>query len=213
MRGRNSALTKRAARRSGSSRGSPASAAFEVVHAPRAGVEGRERIDQHDLAVEPREMIAEERPHHHVLVGLVAPLHHRPQRARRGAVPSARQIERREGQRRRAREIARHQEAAGRQQAHGEALVAAGLQIVGEQLRGVSARLLVLAAPRRRASRDGACQGAASCARGARARQREALGRPLLVALAEQRQVEQPFAGIVDDVERERAVARRCADW
>ena len=38
------------------------------------------------------------------------------------------------------------------------------------------------------------------------ARQREALGRPLLVALVEQRQVEQPFAGIVDDIERERAV-------
>ncbi len=38
------------------------------------------------------------------------------------------------------------------------------------------------------------------------ARLREALGRPLLVALVEQRQVEQPFAGIVDDVERQRAV-------
>ena len=35
--------------------------------------------------------------------------------------------------------------------------------------------------------------------------EREALGRPLLVALAEQRQVEQPFARIVDDVERQRA--------
>ena len=43
------------------------------------------------------------------------------------------------------------------------------------------------------------------CAR-AVARQREAFGRPLLVALVEQRQVEQPFAGIVDDVERQRAV-------
>ena len=43
------------------------------------------------------------------------------------------------------------------------------------------------------------------CAR-AFARQREAFGRPLLIALVEQRQVEQPFAGIVDDIERQRAV-------
>ena len=70
-------------------------------------------------------MIAVERPHHHVLVGLVAPLHHRPERAcGRAAVGGT--VERREGERRRARKIARHQEAAGRQQAHGEALVAAG---------------------------------------------------------------------------------------
>ena len=38
------------------------------------------------------------------------------------------------------------------------------------------------------------------------ARQREAFGRPLLIALVEQRQVEQPFAGIVDDVECQAAV-------
>ena len=38
------------------------------------------------------------------------------------------------------------------------------------------------------------------------ARQRQALGRPLLKTLVEQRQVEQPFAGIIDDVEREAAI-------
>ncbi|MEZ0032875.1 hypothetical protein ABIF68_003245 [Bradyrhizobium japonicum] len=38
------------------------------------------------------------------------------------------------------------------------------------------------------------------------ARQREAFGRPLLIAFLEQRQVEQPFAGIIDDVERQCAV-------
>src|SRR5207248_1594857 len=38
------------------------------------------------------------------------------------------------------------------------------------------------------------------------ARLGQALGRPLLVALVEERQVEQPFAGIVDDVERQRTV-------
>ena len=41
---------------------------------------------------------------------------------------------------------------------------------------------------------------------GTLARQAEALARPLLIALVEQRQVEQPFAGIVDDIERQRAV-------
>ena len=51
-----------------------------------------------------------------------------------------------------------------------------------------------------------ACQGAASFGARAFARQRQAFGRPLLVALGEQRQVEQPFAGIVDDIDGERAV-------
>src|SRR6202163_2126210 len=37
-------------------------------------------------------------------------------------------------------------------------------------------------------------------------RQGEALGGPLLKTLVEQRQIEQPLAGIIDDVERQRAV-------
>ena len=37
-----------------------------------------------------------------------------------------------------------HQEAARRQKAHGIALVAAGLQILGEQRRGLQRRLLIL---------------------------------------------------------------------
>src|SRR6478735_5263576 len=41
---------------------------------------------------------------------------------------------------------------------------------------------------------------------GSLAGQCEALAGPLLVALVEQRQIEQPFAGIVDDIERQRAV-------
>ena len=75
---------------------------FEIVQRLGAGVERGERIDQHDLAIEPGKMIAEERPHHDVLVGLVAPHHHRPQRAlRRLAVGG--HVERRKGQRRRVR--------------------------------------------------------------------------------------------------------------
>jgi len=75
-----------------------------------AAVQRREHIDEHDLAVEAGEVIAEERPHHIALVGLVAPRHQRPQRAAWEA-RCALGIERREGQRRRAFEIARHEEA------------------------------------------------------------------------------------------------------
>ena len=108
---------------------------FEVVQRFRSGVEGRERIDQHDLAIEPGEMIAEERTHHDVFVSLVAPSHHRPQRTiRRGAI--GHHIERCKRQCRRGREIARHQEPSGRQQAHGKAFVAAGAQIIREQFCG-----------------------------------------------------------------------------
>ena len=149
-------------------------------------------------------MIAEERTHHDVLVGLVPPSHHRPQRTvGRAAVGG--DIERRKGQRRRAGEIARHQEAAGRQQAHRKTFVAAGAKIIREQPCGDERRLFVLAAlgiqrlqmlvPWRRQF-------------GARAfaRQHETFGRPLLKTLVEQRQIQQPFAGVIDDVDGERAV-------
>ena len=80
-------------------------------------------------------MVAKERADHHVLVGLVTPGHHRPERAL-GRYAIVRQIERRKGQRRGAGEIAWHQETPGWKQAHGEALVAAGAQVLGEQPRG-----------------------------------------------------------------------------
>ena len=51
---------------------------FEVVQRRRSGIERRKGIDQHDLPVEPREVLAEERPHHRALIGLEAPLHHGP---------------------------------------------------------------------------------------------------------------------------------------
>ena len=126
---------------------------FEVVQRFRAGVERRQRIDQNDLAVEPREMIAEERPNHHVLIGLVAPDHHRPQRAV-GCHALSRQIERRKGQCRRTGEVARHQEAARRQQAHGKAFVAAGAQIVRELPRRCQRCLFVRLRLRGPASQD-----------------------------------------------------------
>ena len=105
----------------------------------------------------------------------------------------------------RAGEIAGHQEAAGRQQAHGKTFVAAGAQIIGEQPRRRQRRLFVC-----RCFRDQRAEMAVPWRRQLRAkrlpRQREALGGPLLETLVEQRQVEQPFAGIVDDIERQGSV-------
>ena len=49
-----------------------------------AGVEGAERIDEHDLPVEPREVVAEEGADHDLLVGLEAALEHRVERGRGG---------------------------------------------------------------------------------------------------------------------------------
>ncbi len=94
---------------------------LEIAQRRRAGIQRAEQVDQHDLPVETGEMVAEERPHDMGLIGLVAPLHHRRQRARRD-LDAFLERQRREGQRRRAFEIAGHQEAAGRQ--GGERVVA-----------------------------------------------------------------------------------------
>ena len=86
--------------------------AFEIGDRGLAAVQRGKHVDQHDLAVEPREMIAEERPHHMGLIGLVAPLHHGEERAARKALASLR-VERGEGERGRPFKIARHEEAPG----------------------------------------------------------------------------------------------------
>ena len=51
---------------------------FEIIYGFRSRIEGGECIDQHNLAVEPRKVIAKKRPNHEVFVGLVASPHHRP---------------------------------------------------------------------------------------------------------------------------------------
>ena len=107
---------------------------FEVMQGIGAGVEGGERVDQHDLAIEPCEVIAEERAHDDALVGFEASPHHRPQRAR-GRLAVRWHPERCKGQRRRAGHRAGQQETPGRQQAHGKAFVAAGHEVFGEQSR------------------------------------------------------------------------------
>ena len=87
--------------------------ALEIGDRGAAAVQRGQQIDQHDLPVESGEMIAEERPHHMRFVRLVAPFHHREERALRKSLFSLR-IERREGEGWRSFKVARHQEAAWR---------------------------------------------------------------------------------------------------
>ena len=91
---------------------------LEIGKRCRAGIERRQRVDEHDLPVEPGEMLAEERHHHDPLIGLEA-LRHQPGERARHRLDTGRKIERCEGQRRRAVEIARHQEAPGRRHRDG----------------------------------------------------------------------------------------------
>ena len=83
-------------------------------------------------------MVAEERTHHVGLVGLVAPLHHRGERSGRDR-DAVLERQRRERERRRALEIAGHQEPARRQGRKRVDVVARAPEIGGEQ-RGRHAR-------------------------------------------------------------------------
>src|SRR4249920_2726399 len=103
----------------------------------RARIEGSERIDQHNLAVDTGKMLDEERSYDLLLIRLIASLHHGEKRTRLSYLALG-EVQRREGERRRAVEIARHQEAAGGQRRQGEPLVSAGTQIACEELGGDS---------------------------------------------------------------------------
>ena len=126
--------------------------AFEVGDRRLAAVQRGEHVDQHDLPVEPREMIAEEGPHHVGLIGLVAPLHHGEERAARETLLALR-VERREGERRRAFEIARHEEASWRQRRQrvsvGAGVAQIGLEQIGKSLAPASRRRAPPDRPRR----------------------------------------------------------------
>ena len=114
---------------------------LEIGDRGRAGVERRKGVDQNDLPVEPGEMIAKERPHHMRLIGFVAASHHRRERAgnERRLVGER---DRSEGQGRRALEIARHQEPAGRQGREGIDVVARPLEVGGEKFGDPPRRIL-----------------------------------------------------------------------
>ncbi len=146
-------------------------------------------------------MVAKERPRHMGLVGLVAPLHHRRQRMRRDRRILV-QRQRREGQRGRPLEVAGHQEAARRQSRQRVDVVARLAQIGGEELGGGARGVLFGLGVRVEAGKKGAPGRGERRAR-LRLARFDRLARPLGVGLVEQRQVEQPFAGIIDDVERQ----------
>ena len=82
-------------------------------------------------------MIAEEGPHHVALISFIAALHHVPQRAARETLFIL-GIERREGERGRAGEIAWHEKAARRQRGQrieiGARLAQISLEQIGERL-------------------------------------------------------------------------------
>ncbi len=167
----------------------------QVLDRARAVVDGAERVDQHHLPVEPGEVVAKERLDHDALVGVEALLERAPERRRRTA-RGARQ--RREGERGRALEVARHQEPPRRDA--GEARAARRREVAGEGRRQRAGRRLV---ERRggigrveRGEPGGGVLGAAGRPGGGDGRRR-----PVGEALGHQRQVEQPFAGVVGDVE------------
>ena len=111
---------------------------LEIGDRRRAGVERLERVDQDDLPVEAGEMIAEERPHHGGLIGLVAPRHHRGERAR----AASRRRARSSGEKVRAGEPSRSPGIRKRPGGSVERLVpvgADGAEVVGEE-RGKLAR-------------------------------------------------------------------------
>jgi len=87
---------------------------LEILDRSGAGIECGERVDEHDLPIEPGEMIAKEWPRYVGLIGLVTARHHGRERAWRDRRVIVKR-NRREGQRRRTGEIAGHQEPAGRQ--------------------------------------------------------------------------------------------------
>ena len=139
----------------------------------RAGVERLQRVDQDDLPVEAGEVLAEEGPHHRGLIGLVAAGHHRGERAVRDRAVA--EIERREGEGRRAVEIAGHQEAAGRQRREAGPVGADGAEIFGEQGRKLAGERLVFGRSRvrpRPAARASAPRAPAGRGCGPRSRSR-----------------------------------------
>src|SRR5262245_61108496 len=86
--------------------------ALQIAERAWPGVDGGERVDEHDLPVEPGEVVAEERLHHVRLVALEAAGEHGAETAAaEGSLGPGRQ--RKEGEERGAGKVAWQQEAAG----------------------------------------------------------------------------------------------------
>ncbi len=174
-----------------------------------AFVERAEHVDEHDLPVEAAEVIAEERAHDVRLIALEAARHHRGEGVTTIALLGV-EGERAERQERRAFEVARQQEAAGARRVQHVVVGARRFQIGGKQVGAAQRRLLALGCGRiGRGQKFEPCLGVRLAPGGAGLAQR--LRAPLLVGHFEQGQIDQPLAGIVDDVEVETRDAERAA--
>ena len=157
-------------------------------------------------------MAEEERLHHMADIGVVAPLHEIGERARRSDGAGG-DVERGEGEQRRTGEVARHEETAGRQARQRHVIGAAAGEVGSKQLRrlqglqfiarseGIEARKMGVPMTREGETRRLAAGG-------------DGRHRPLGIGEGKKRQIEQPFARIVDDIEGQLArhpVARKQA--
>jgi hypothetical protein len=166
-----------------------------------AGEQRAQYVHEHDLPREPAEVILVEAADHLALVDVVALLHQRAQRIGR-QVRAVRHVERREPEERRVGEIARTQEASGLEKAQPMRIARAGEEGAVEVvrlLRGLLAHGLAVAMLLDELEEFSSRLGAQAAPVEPQRR-----ARPLGVGLVEQRQVEQPFAGIVDDAQRDR---------
>src|SRR5262249_21166117 len=84
----------------------------EILDRLWSSIEGGKSIDEHDLAIKPCEVTEKEGLHDFRHVGIITPLHERA-KARAREVHVRIDVERREGEERRAGKVARHQEATG----------------------------------------------------------------------------------------------------
>jgi hypothetical protein len=176
----------------------------QVLQRGRTRVDRAERVHQHDLPVDPREMGAEEGFDDLALVGLVTAGEFAGERAARRLARG----QRGEGDGGAALEVAGQEEPAGR--AVAEPRGAGGGEVVGPAARKGGGHGLV----QFRGRIGGAQRGEEGCcervAAGFGPGQRGA--RPGREIEIEKREVQQPFAGIVDDVEMHRPRPRDRAE-
>ena len=164
----------------------------QILHRARPLVDSAERVDQHHLPVDPGEVVAKEGLRHLRFIGVIAPLHLAPEAAPGGAILGAK---RSKGQGGRAGHLTGQQESSRRQ-------VGIARQSRALQIAGIGARqcLGVGFLPRPLVAKP---LDHAEKARRLVARRDpvQHLARPFGVGAIHQPEVEQPFPGIIHDVE------------
>ncbi len=179
-----------------------ASAVSSAATASRPAFSASQHVDQHDLAIEPGEVIAEERPDHGRLIGLVAALimaASEPARIAPSPISSGEKVS--------AGEPSRSPGIRKRPGGSVERLVPPARTALRYAVKSA-------ASSRASVSSSGACGSTPARRASHRPRQRRRPGfraaasaspRPGRVILRQERQVEKPLAGIVDDIEIEPA--------